>query len=98
MKERVISVLKKIFSCVIAICMITARTVFGAFVFALAVGGETADWICTTLKSTVLPIVYYTNAVLAVIGVVAVYLSGERVYTMETGTEKSKDGGLNKEL
>ena len=90
MKEKIISILKKIFSSVIAVCMAAALLVFFAFIAAMVMGGEKAALICAALKAYVLPAMYYINAVLALIGVAAVYLTGEKVYTMGTGKPKGE--------
>lgn len=84
--KRIADFIKVIFGYGIMLCLFVGGLTFFGYVAALIIGGSTAATICTFIYKTVLPIVIYTSTILVLLGLVAMYLSGEKALT----TEKKK--------
>ena len=62
-------------------------TVIG-YIVALVIGGEGAAAICTFIKKYIIPGVTYTSTAMVLLGLVAMYLSGE--VALSAGKKKTE--------
>ena len=69
--------LKGIFGWGIMICLFAGGLTFFGYIAALIAGGETAAMICSFIYKRFIPIIVYITSVLVMLGLVAMYLSGE---------------------
>lgn len=93
MKERckkVSQVLKKIFGYGIMICLFAGGLTFFGYVAALIVGGDAAAAICTFIYKTFMPVVIKTSTAFVLLGLLAMYLAGEKSLTVGNNKNKKK--------
>ena len=51
------------------------------YIGALIIGGDTAALICTILYKRIIPIIIYLSTVMVLLGLVTMYLAGEKALT-----------------
>ena len=61
------------------------------YVVALIVGGDLATQICTVIYKTVFPIIIKTSTALVLLGLVAMYLAGEKSLTPDKKKPKPEE-------
>ncbi len=88
MKEKIIKLTYSIFSKVTALLMIAILFVGAAYVAALIVGGETALKINEVITGIVLPVICITSVSLSVLGIINMYLRGEKAFVLEIHREE----------
>lgn len=81
-------VLKNIFGYGIMICLFAGGITFFGYVAALLIGGETAMHICKFIYKTFLPVVIKSSTILVLIGLLIMYLNGEKALTAEGNKQK----------
>ncbi len=81
-------VLKNIFGYGIMICLFAGGITFFGYVAALIIGGDTAMYICKFIYKTFLPIVIKASTILVLIGLIVMYLNGEKALTAEGNKQK----------
>ena len=69
--------LKTLFGWGIMICLFAGGFTFFGYIAALIIGGETATMICAFIYKSFIPVIVYITSVLVMIGLIAMYLSGE---------------------
>lgn len=87
--KKVSAVCKMIFGYGIMICLFVGGLTFFGYVAALIVGGDTAAAICTFLYKQIIPVMIYANAIMILLGLLSMYLAGEKALT-PTKKEKKK--------
>lgn len=83
MKARVISALCTVVSAGVALCLLVGLLVLAAFLAAFFLGGEAAAAICAVLSRYVLPNLYLLGTILSIIGIVKMYLCGEKRFMLD---------------
>ena len=75
------NVLKMIFGYGIMIALFVGGLTFFGYVAALLIGGDTAAAICAFIYKNIVPVVIYLAVAMVMLGLVAMYLSGETALT-----------------
>ena len=88
--KKVSQVLKKIFGYGIMICLFAGGLTFFGYVAALIVGGDAAAAICTFIYKTCMPVVIKTSTAFVLLGLLAMYLAGEKSLTVGNNKNKKK--------
>ena len=73
----------------IMICLFVGGLLTFGFVAAFIVGGETATAICVYIHKTIFPKLIYLSNICIIVGLVKMYLVGEKALT--AGNRKSKE-------
>lgn len=79
--NKISSILRTIFGYGIMICLFGGGLTFFGYLAAIIIGGETAALICEVIYKTILPVIIYTSTSLVMLGLLAMYLSGEVAMT-----------------
>ena len=88
--KKVSQVLKKIFGYGIMICLFAGGLTFFGYEAALIVGGDAAAAICTFIYKTFMPVVIKTSTAFVLLGLLAMYLAGEKSLTVGNNKNKKK--------
>ena len=94
MKEKIVKILSTIFGYGIMITLFAGGLSFFGYMAALCIGGETATKICTFIYKQYFPIVFIVTALLILLGLIRIYISGEHTFTAnmkKRTTDKVKD-------
>lgn len=75
---------KKIFGYGIMIILFSGGLTFFGYLLALFIGGDVASFICTFIYKTFMPIIIYITNCLVLLGLLVMYLSGEKTLTTDT--------------
>ena len=86
------NVLKTIFGYGIMIALFAGGLTFFGYLTALVVGGETASLICAVIYKNIIPVIIYLSVIMVLLGLVAMYLSGEVALTPEKKAAKKHEG------
>ena len=80
-KEKIISILEFIYGLGIAVSLFVGAFSFFGYILAIIIGGESATNICTFIYKTIYPIIIYMSSVTVLIGLVKMYVAGEKALT-----------------
>lgn len=83
MKEKLTNWLTTVFGYGIMLTLFAGGLSFFGYLAAVFIGGETAEAICTFLYKQYLPIIFVGTALLILLGLLRMYLCGERVFVPE---------------
>lgn len=86
--KKIGSVLKTIFGYGIMICLFAGGLTFFGYLVALIIGGDTAAAICQVIYKGIIPWIIRCSTVMVVLGLIAMYFSGEMALTAQ---KKKKD-------
>lgn len=78
-----------IFGYGIMICLFVGGLTFFGYLAALIIGGETATAICVFIYKTIVPVMVYCTTCLVLLGLVAMYLAGEKALTPKARPKKN---------
>lgn len=92
--KKLSDIIRVIFGYGILICLFVGGLTFFGYLAALIIGGDTAAAICSVVYNTILPIVIYISNIMVVLGLVAMYLSGEKALTPEKKSSVKHEGEL----
>ncbi|MBQ2266393.1 MAG: hypothetical protein II342_03225 [Clostridia bacterium] len=81
--KKIASFLKIIFGYGILICLFAGGFTFFGYLAALIIGGETATIICSFIFDSIMPILFKASTILVLLGLVIMYLLGEKALTAE---------------
>lgn len=81
--KKLSNVLKMIFGYGVMICLFAGGLTFFGYLAAIIIGGETAAVICAVIYKNILPAVIYFSVIMVLLGLVAMYLAGEKALTPE---------------
>ena len=81
--KKAISILKSIFSVGLTCCIVYGMLLLLSFLVAMAVGGTFAVTLCALLAGYFIPILYVAGTILAMLGLLKMYLAGEKSFVME---------------
>lgn len=90
MKLKVIHALNRIFGITIVICLIVGFLTALGFCIALLVGGELSMILCNLIQLYVIPTLYVSGASTTFIGLLKMYLAGEKTFVMEKFQRNTK--------
>ena len=82
---------KMIFGYGIMITLFAGGLTFFAYVVALIVGGDTAALICEITYKQVIPVIVKVSTVMILLGLVCMYMSGEKSLTPSEKKKKITD-------
>lgn len=77
------NVLKSIVGYGIMIALFTGGLTFFGYVAALFIGGDVAAAICSVIYDNIIPVIIYLAVIMVLLGLVAMYLAGEKALTPE---------------
>ncbi len=86
--KKIASVLKIIFGYGIMITLFVGGLTFFGYLAALIIGGETATMICTFIYKQIVPVMIYVTTSCIILGLIAMYLAGEKALTPSTKLKK----------
>lgn len=90
--KKLSNILKTIFGYGIMISLFAGGLTFFGYVAALIIGGDTAALICDVIYNKILPAVIYLSVSMVLLGLVAMYLSGEVALTPDKKKAKKHQG------
>ncbi len=85
-------ILRIIFGYGIMVVLFAGGLTFFGYVAALIIGGAPATAICTVIYKNIIPVIIYASVILVLLGLVAMYLSGEVALTPEKKQAKNHEG------
>ena len=79
--KKVSEICKTIFGYGIMITLFSGGFTFFGYLLALFIGGEVAVAICAFIYKTIMPIIIYITTCLVLLGLVSMYMAGEKALT-----------------
>ena len=92
--KKLSAVLKNIFGYGIMISLFAGGLTFFGYMAALIIGGDVAAAICAFLYKKVIPLIIYLAVSMVLLGLVAMYLNGEKALTPEKKEAKKHQGEM----
>ena len=89
--KKLSEILKIVFGYGIMITLFAGGLTALGYVVALIVGGDLATQICTVIYKTIFPIIIKTSTVMVLLGLVAMYLAGEKALTPTQKKDPNKE-------
>ena len=86
--KKIADVIQVIYGYGILVCLFAGGLSFFGYLAALIIGGETATMICIFIYKTLFPYLVYLLSGIVVLGLVKMYLCGEKA--LVSGKNKSK--------
>ncbi len=90
--KKLSDIIKTIFGYGIMICLFAGGLTFFGFVVALIIGGEAGTAISVFIQKSIFPVIIYASVILVLLGLVAMYLAGEKALTPEKKQAKKHEG------
>lgn len=90
--KKLVSALKVIFGYGIMICLFAGGLTFIGYLAAIIIGGDTAAVICEFIYKTLFPIIIKSSTILVLLGLLTMYLNGEKALT-SSKKKASKEQG-----
>ncbi len=81
--KKLSNALKTIFGYGIMVALFAGGLTFFGYVVALFIGGDVATAICTFIYKNIIPVIIYLAVTMVLLGLVAMYLAGEKALTPE---------------
>ncbi|MBQ4259128.1 MAG: hypothetical protein IJB84_02550 [Lachnospiraceae bacterium] len=78
----------------VMICLFAGGLTFVGYLVALLVGGTVAVEICEFIYKKVIPVIVYASTVLVLLGLLAMYLNGEKALTADKKKASKHKGEL----
>ena len=97
MKEvllKISNILKTIFGYGIMISLLAGGLTFFGYLAALIIGGSTATAICTVIYKTIIPVIIYISTIMVLLGLLSMYLAGEKALTPDKKKASKHQGEL----
>ncbi len=92
--KKLSAILKTIFGYGVMISLFVGGLTFFGYVAALIIGGDVAAVICEVLYKKVIPAVIYLAVSMVLLGLLAMYLNGEKALTPEKKEQKKHEGEM----
>ncbi len=92
--NKISAVLRIIFGYGIMICLFAGGLTFFGYVAALIIGGDTAAAICSVIYDKIIPVIIYASTILVLLGLVTMYLSGEKALTADKEHSSKHEGEM----
>ena len=90
--KKISNACKLIFGYGIMITLLIGGLTFFGYVAALIIGGDTATAICTFIYKTILPITIYISTSTVLLGLISMYLAGEKSLTANKKKSAKEEG------
>ncbi len=90
--KKLSNVLKTIFGYGIMVALFAGGLSFFGYLAALIIGGSTATLICAFIYNKILKYTIYLSVIMVLLGLVAMYLAGEKALTPEKKKAKKHEG------
>ncbi len=90
--KKLSNVLKTIFGYGIMISLFAGGLTFFGYVAALIIGGDVATAICAFIYKNIIPYIIYLSVLMVLLGLVAMYLAGEKALTPEKKHRQKHEG------
>jgi len=90
--KKISDILKTIFGYGIMVSLFAGGLTFFGYVTALIVGGDAAAKICDVIYNDITPIIIYFSVIMVLLGLLAMYLAGEKALTPEKKQAKKHQG------
>lgn len=91
--KKISGILKKVFGFGIMICLFAGGFSFLGYLAALVIGGDTAVTICEVIYKKCFPVIIYASNITILLGLVSLYLAGEKALTTDKKAKAMKDEG-----
>lgn len=91
MKEKIKQLsgkLKIVFGYGIMLTLFVGGMTFFGYMAALIIGGDTAAVICEVIYKKVVPVMIYTDTIMVLLGLLTMYLAGEKALTPSARNKK----------
>ncbi len=82
------TVIKKLVGYGIVATLFLGGLTFFAYVIAIIIGGDGGATICNIVYNKIIPILIYVTNICVVLGLIAMYMAGEKALTPESGSEE----------
>ncbi len=92
--KKISAILRVIFGYGIMICLFAGGLTFFGYVAALIIGGSIATAICAFIYKTIVPIIIKASTILVLLGLVTMYLNGEKALTADQETSSKHEGEM----
>lgn len=92
--KKLSKILKTIFGYGVMIALFAGGLTFFGYVAALIIGGDVAAAICTFLYKQIIPAIIYLAVIMVLLGLLAMYLNGEKALTPEKKEAKKHEGEM----
>ena len=92
--KKLSDIIKTIFGYGIMISLFAGGLTFFGYIVALIIGGDLATAICAFIYNSLFPIIIYLSVIMVLLGLVAMYLSGEVALTPEKKKAKKHQGEI----
>ncbi len=92
--KKIASVLRTIFGYGIMISLFAGGLTFFGYVVALIIGGDTAATICAVIYEKIIPVIIYLSTTMVILGLVAMYLDGEKALTTDKKKASKHEGEM----
>ena len=86
--SKISSVLKTIFGYSIMLCLLLGGLTFLGYLVALIIGGDIASEICIFIYKKIFPYIITVSNISVLLGLIAMYLNGEVVFTSRKKNKK----------
>ena len=90
--KKLSDILKTIFGYGIMVSLFAGGLTFFGYIAALIIGGNVATTICTVIYKNILPAIIYLAVIMVLLGLVAMYLAGEKALTPEKKQAQKHEG------
>lgn len=77
-REKIANILSYVYAVGIAVSLFVGAISFFGYVAAFIIGGQTASEICEFIYKTVYPVLIYLSSISVLIGLVKMYVAGEK--------------------
>ena len=92
--NKISAVLRTIFGYGIIVCLFGGGLTFLGYLVALVIGGNAAAAICEVLYKTIFPLIIKASTILVLLGLLIMYLSGEKALTSDKKKASKHEGEL----
>lgn len=90
--KKLSNLLKTIFGYGVMISLFAGGLTFFGYIVALFIGGEVATAICIVIYKDIIPVIIYLAVTMVLLGLVAMYLAGEKALTPEKKQAQKHEG------
>lgn len=90
--KKISGLLKTVFGYGIMLTLFIGGLTFFGYIIALIIGGETATAICVFIYERIIPVIIYITTTLVLLGLVAMYFSGETALTSAKKKRQTEKG------
>ena len=92
--KKISDVIRVIFGYGIMIDLFAGGLTFFGYVAALIIGGDIAAAICAFIYNSIIPVIIYSSVIMVLLGLVAMYLAGEKALTPVKKHAKKHEGEM----